>query len=230
LIATQCIEAGVDVDFPEVWRAHGPLDAIIQAAGRCNREGKLEKGRTHVFLPEDEDYPPGAYQQAAQVTTMLLNRYGVEAMNLNDPGFITAYYRELYDIGRPENSKKTREIEKFAQAGAFPEMAREFRLIEQDSINIVVPYVDRLDLFGQLRDMADRDGLTAQWIKSARPLTVALFRPKPDHPMWDSLIPVLSKRQRGKKSSEDWFISAVPEHYHAVLGYQVPKGFNLWIG
>ena len=74
LIATQCIEAGVDVDFPVVWRAYAPLDAIIQAAGRCNREGKrTELGKVCVFLPEEERYPPGGgYEQAAQVTKMLL--------------------------------------------------------------------------------------------------------------------------------------------------------------
>lgn len=80
LIATQCIEAGVDVDFPVVYRAYAPLDAIIQAAGRCNREGHLPGlGQVHVFLPEDECYPKGGgYQQAAQVTMMLLKRHGAD--------------------------------------------------------------------------------------------------------------------------------------------------------
>ncbi len=230
LIATQCIEAGVDVDFPVVWRAHGPLDAIIQAAGRCNREGRLANGQVHVFVPEGEGYPPGAYKQAAEVTRHLLLVHGPEGMKLNDPEFITAYYRELYDIGRPENSAKTRQIEAFIKAGAFPEIAREYRLIEQDTINIVVPYTPCLYQFHELQDMADKEGLTADWIKQARPLSVSLFRPKPDDAVWDSLLPVQSKRQRGKKQLEDWYIAAVLEHYHPVLGYQPPKSFNLWIG
>lgn len=231
LIATQCIEAGVDVDFPVVYRAYAPLDAIIQAAGRCNREGKRkELGRVCVFLPEDDRYPPGGgYEQAAKVTQMLLKRHGKGRMAIDDPEFITAYYRELYDIGRPEAAKKTRELLDFVQAGAFPEIAQNYRLIEQDTINIVVPYAPCSDLFEELQDMADAGGLSAGWIKKSRPLSISLFRPKPDDPVWDGLIPVMNTRQRSRTSQEDWFISAVPEQYHPQLGYQPPAGLNLWI-
>jgi CRISPR-associated helicase Cas3/CRISPR-associated endonuclease Cas3-HD len=73
LVATQCVEAGVDLDSPVVYRAVGPLEAIAQGAGRCNRSGRLrEAGEVIVFLPEDEAYPPGVYRQAAQVTKALL--------------------------------------------------------------------------------------------------------------------------------------------------------------
>ena len=235
LIATQCIEAGVDVDFPVVWRALGPLDAIIQAAGRCNREGKLDMGQTHVFVPDLLDdgrlYPTEGYKQATAVTQYLLNLYGRDGMKLDDPAFITAYYRELYDINRPEQSKKTRQIESHINAGAFPEIAQEYRLIDQDTINVVVPYEPCLDLFQELQDLADLEGLNAKWIKQARPLAVSVYRPKKDDdPIWDSLIPVRSKRQQGKRGSDDWFMAAKPEHYHSALGYQPPKSLNLWIG
>jgi len=89
-------------------RAWGPLDAIIQAAGRCNREGRrVGLGKLQIFLPEDEAYPPGGYEQAAQVTKMLFRRNGAPGMKLNDPGFMSGYYRELYDLaGNPAGISK----------------------------------------------------------------------------------------------------------------------------
>lgn len=229
LIATQCVEAGVDVDFPVVYRAYGPLDAIIQAAGRCNREGKRETpGEVHVFLPQDDGYPPGGYQQATQVTRMLLKQNGTQCMDLDDPGFITAYYRQLYDLSKPDAAVRTQEIFDAVKAGSFPDIARQYRLIVQDAINVIVPYVERMNDYGDLARQADAKGLTRDWIRKARDLTVSLYRPKPDDPVWDALIPIkIAGRQ--EREQNEWFIYAVKEHYHPELGL-VPFGsLNNWI-
>ncbi len=230
LIATQCVEAGVDLDFPSVFRAYGPLEAIIQAEGRCNREGRLvDLGELRIFMPEDENYPPGGYRQAAQITKMLLQRFGPEGMTLDNPDFITAYYRELYDIGKPEASKKTEELLQYVREGSFPDVARTYRLIEQDAINVIVPYQGEMALFEELLRMAEETGLTGEFIRKARPLAVSLFRPESGSPVWDSLLEVqtLKKGRRGRQ--EEWYIAAKSEHYHPQLGFMPPESLNLWI-
>lgn len=230
LVATQCVEAGVDLDFPTVMRAWGPLDAIIQAAGRCNREGRLNQfGRLRVFAPDDAGYPTDAYQQATQIAQMIFRRHGAAGMKLDDPAFITAYYRELYDLAGVTTAPASREILKAVESGSFPDVANLYRLIKQDAINVLVPYAPQLALFNSLRTQADDTGLSATWMRAARSLTVSLYRPKNSDPIWDALLPVPVAGWK-QREQNDWFIYAVPEHYHPQLGLVPPGTLNTWIG
>ncbi|MDD5277813.1 MAG: CRISPR-associated helicase Cas3' [Methylovulum sp.] len=226
LIATQCIEAGVDVDFPMVYRAFAPLDAIIQAAGRCNREGEMDKGQTVVFSPECEGwlYPDKTYQQAANVTESLKNELG-EQFDLYDPNVIGQYYRRLYLIAAPEQSAK--DLYRAIEELDFPQVAQQFRLIKTDMINIVVPY-DKV-LFESLKRQADDEGLTARWLKRARGLSISLYRPKSDDVIWDSLLPVQQFKQGRYSKQEDWFIVNNINDYDKVLGYKKPESLALYI-
>ncbi|WP_307937022.1 hypothetical protein [Salinispora arenicola] len=77
LVATQLIEAGVDVDFPLVFRAMAPADSLLQAAGRANREGRMaDGGRVVVFAPEDGGQPPTYKTLVRQHRTPVRTRQG----------------------------------------------------------------------------------------------------------------------------------------------------------
>lgn len=216
LISTQCVEAGVDVDFPVVIRAWGPLDAIAQAAGRCNRNGRAELGSVRVFVPEPEEgrqiYPDGAYQQAASVATILLRDLSSEDMDIHDPELFSRYYRELYSLKDLADSND--ELTGAIRMQDFVEVARLYRVIKQDAINVVVPY--DLKVHADLAQRARESGLTREWITAARPHTVGMYRPKRGDAVWTYLEPVPVGRRR--ESSDEWFIYLGEDHYDHLMG------------
>ena len=109
LVSTQVVEAGVDIDFPIVYRAMAPFDSIIQAAGRCNREGKLDRGRVIVFETEEGHTPPGFYRTATNQARTVLNDGG----DPNDPESARSYFEQLYAIsenGRQGNPEVPRRV------------------------------------------------------------------------------------------------------------------------
>ncbi len=81
LVATQCIEAGVDIDFPILWRAVAPPASVVQAAGRCNREGRLRCGHVYLFnqLSTSKLGHLGSYYQ--QGALLVTNRCGTGAIS-----------------------------------------------------------------------------------------------------------------------------------------------------
>lgn len=94
VISTQVVEAGVDFDFPVVYRALAGLDSIAQAAGRCNREGKLPNGNVVVFVPPSQ-FPPGYLRQAGELGRRLLAQNTTDHLS---PAQFNLFFRELYWI------------------------------------------------------------------------------------------------------------------------------------
>lgn len=148
VISTQLIEAGVDVDFPVVYRAMAGLDSIAQSAGRCNREGRLDIGRVEVFLPE-QPAPAGFLRQGEQITLTMLKAGFID--DPLSPDTISHYFNELnrkgnrdkYEICQLLNAKQTSDP---AIDISFREAAGKFRLIDDVGVGVIVPYCpDGLD-------------------------------------------------------------------------------------
>jgi CRISPR-associated endonuclease/helicase Cas3 len=132
LISTQCIEAGVDVDFPEAWRAFAPYDSIVQAAGRCNRNGKIAKGVFHVFYPEDESAPHDGVYQSATTTTETLRKLG--RFEPHDPETFNSYFSLLYQTVVPDACAIQRERAELH----FKVVHETFKFIDDDTVPVLV--------------------------------------------------------------------------------------------
>lgn len=133
LISTQVIEAGVDIDFPHVWRAMGPLDRIAQAAGRCNREARPELGEVVIFETPGGNAPHGAYHVGIEEAREMLAQHGPDA--LHAPDIYRKYFARLF----AQVDLDARGIQSARAALDFPTVAEEYRLIEATD-TVAVPY------------------------------------------------------------------------------------------
>ncbi|QIZ75780.1 CRISPR-associated endonuclease Cas3'' [Ferrimonas lipolytica] len=152
VISTQLVEAGVDVDFPVVYRAMAGLDSIAQSAGRCNREGKMtELGRVVVFNPPE--LPPVGFLRQAQQATMGMLKSGLLHDPLS-PAAFTQYFQRLNLLGERDrhgiNDLLTPKLDKSTGAPMLQlrTAAEKFRLIDNSGVAVIVPYL-------QMREIAE---------------------------------------------------------------------------
>jgi len=138
LVSTQLIEAGVDVDFPIAFRALGPLDSIIQTAGRCNREGRhLEACPVVIFRPIEIKLPQGAYAMATVKTEEFLARH--PGALLHQPETYRKYFAELYKLIGPAKAEADK-VFKLCIDFNFPAAAEACRLVGDETRAILVKW------------------------------------------------------------------------------------------
>ena len=136
VVSTSLVEAGVDLDFQTVYRQLSGVDSIIQAAGRCNREGKKLASEcfVYIFKFDQKEYVPGQRQQL-EITESLLS----DGRNLEDLETIELYFEMLYHF-RGESLDKKEIIDKFKMGNfQFERVGKEIRLIEEKTKAILVP-------------------------------------------------------------------------------------------
>lgn len=144
VVSTQLVEAGVDIDFPVVYRALAGLDSIAQAAGRCNREGKLDHGKVIVFVPP-KDPPKGMLLKGANACKSVLHDNRTDPL---DRKLFNAYFTKLYyayDLDKKQICQDLRMDGKNLEALAvnFRTAAENFKLIEDgDQVSVVVRYME----------------------------------------------------------------------------------------
>lgn len=174
VVSTQVIEAGVDVDFPTVYRASAGLDSIAQAAGRCNREGRLtdgcgkpRRGRVVVFEYDEKTNPsPQFVRRAADHFHDIAPDH---ADDLLSPAAIEAYFRLHYWQQGGENGRGWDRgaggqsvMQCFGGVNGDPlhhqfrKAAERYRFIDEQQVAVIVPYKARgAELIRELQDMPE---------------------------------------------------------------------------
>jgi len=138
VISTQLIEAGVDISFPEVIREYSGLDSIVQAAGRCNREGeKAGLAKVSVFMPGEGLAP--AFKQKAGNAGNTLRHYADDPFS---PEAVEYYFSETYWL-KHEYLDQKKILDEFnipRPNWAFRDVAERFKLIDQKMIPVIIPF------------------------------------------------------------------------------------------
>lgn len=146
VVSTQLIEAGVDIDFPVVYRQEAGLDSVLQAAGRCNREGKNGMSTTWVFsLNKEHNLPRGEMQAANQARLSLGNTSDWFA-----PSTMTEYFRQLYCRKESFDRKNIQSLLYKPTEICFANAAKEFKLIEDAGVSVIVCWKDSLEFVQQM--------------------------------------------------------------------------------
>jgi CRISPR-associated endonuclease/helicase Cas3 len=167
LVATSLIEAGVDIDFPTVYRAEAGIDSIAQAAGRCNREGRRRREDSRVFVFATDRRAPPELAQFAAIGRSVLRRHRGDPLSLDA---VDAYFRDLYWIkesGTASELDRHGIIDRLHERARtlefdFEAVARDFRMIEDGMAPVIVPWDEAAE--DALRDLehAERVGRIAR--------------------------------------------------------------------
>jgi CRISPR-associated endonuclease/helicase Cas3 len=212
VVSTQVVEAGVDIDFPVVLRARGPLDSIIQAAGRCNREGKLPGlGRVLVFRPLEECVPKGYYHTATEISIGFL---AAGRTNLNDPVIAEEYYEHLFTSIEPD-AQGIQGLREDRDYPDYPEIAKRCRLIKDNTESVIITDYgtpeQRAKVQQWIADLQVPGANKRQLLRNLQPFMVSLmwYKARDNRPLIMRLLPGIGIWRRG--------------FYHDVYGIVLPR-------
>jgi len=176
VVSTQLVEAGVDIDFPAVYRALAGLDSIAQAAGRCNREGRLDgRGRVVVFVPPERP-PMGHLRKGADACVSTLHDSGSDPLARS---LFATYFRQFYhsvDLDRKGVCLMLK-VEPETLGVQFRSAAEAFRLIDdQDTATVVVRYEAHRDELDKLLATLTAKGPERWLMRKLQRYTVSIHK------------------------------------------------------
>ena len=148
VVSTSLIEAGVDVDFPAVYREEAGLDSILQAAGRCNREGKRPLENSIVTVFRGEGNTPPLFATAIGAGREAMARYE----DITSPEAVHTYFSNLLDLKGTE-AQDAQHILPLMQSELFPfrTVSERFHLIDSPTVTIYIPKEEGAELIERLR-------------------------------------------------------------------------------
>ncbi|QXJ21569.1 CRISPR-associated helicase Cas3' [Actinomadura graeca] len=162
VVSTQLVEAGVDLDFPVVFRAFAPAEALQQAAGRSNRNGLLAFGRVIVFDPADGSVTGARRVYGAALDTTRVF-FGPGLADPDDLDALSAYYQARYALKDIEKVGPGAEIQRYRAEFDFPEVAERFKLVDEQTVPVLVPYGDDAER-ERLRGLLMSPGGADPWV------------------------------------------------------------------
>ena len=174
VVSTQLVEAGVDIDFPVVYRALAGLDSVAQAAGRCNREGRLAgKGRVVVFVPPEKP-PLGHLRKGADACITTLHGHAQDPLAR---GLFARYFTEFYHSVDLDGSGIVNllKVDPRTLAVQFRSAAQAFRLIDdEDKATVLVRYAAQHDAIDKLLGILAAEGPQRWLMRKLQRYTVSI--------------------------------------------------------
>lgn len=225
VISTSLVEAGVDLDFVRVYRQIAGLDSMIQAAGRCNREGKRKLSESMVYIFDlEESYPVQSQRQQMDVSKGILQDYA----DIADLKAITDYFTRLYHY-RGTSLDKKKIMDEFQKMECnFAKVAKEFRLIEENTRMI---FINREPETDELLQELRIKGVTRERMRKAGQYCIQVYdNEKSENSFFDKLNGAGMLKPISEEM-QDFYELAAGEQYSEEYGldFSLEDGMALFI-
>lgn len=227
VVSTQCIETGVDLDFEFLYRELAPLEAIIQSSGRCSRNAKFV-GKMMIFITDEKNlYPSNSYKNAANCVQQLLHKYN-NKLDINDLNNMDEYYKLLFNTCG--FTKDLKALVEDIENKNFIKMSKDYKLIENNQVSIIVPYENCIDIYNNIRDKIIKNNYSISKgdIKYCQKIIVNSYDKKSieQNPCFESLY-IRTKQGISTKYSNFYILNKDLGTYDKNLGLQFNNDVTL---